>query len=431
MKSFRKPILIVGLGVAFSIGLSLLIAVFLGGWIRHGLFMATWESRGVTFDVAPFQKAIPPNLDFTQAPVIADWMGYEEGSERSVPRVYRFIDKIKVGDAISYDRSEGTISSNENPGQHLERLGDQYAILRELHEAVLRPAATTEYLIQMGRLNEFQKDLCHYAYLQCAAGEFEAGLQNLTTAVRLPGRISESSATLVPLLVELAMLKIASDTIWAALQLDGWDEESLSRLEAECRRIELAANLPQTVIKMIAFDEAVFRAELTQNAGDPIEAFFVENFVLHHLVTSHAMFANPVLWDEEQKKVLTGFDLQAAIRLQDRAMELRERPEIIRMFTAVTVPNIGRLGESILEVQQLYQMAVIACSLKRYDLKSGAYPESLDLLNDVVLTDLYREGLPLLYRRDEEDGFVLYSVGMDGSDDGGNLQKDLVWSMSQ
>jgi len=85
------------------------------------------------------------------------------------------------------------------------------------------------------------------------------------------------------------------------------------------------------------------------------------------------------------------------------------------------------------------EMTIAAIALKRYQLRHGKYPKSLDELVPEFLREVpvdWMDGQKLRYRP-EGDTFVLWSVGEDGKDDGGTPDqtdpysfwegKDLVW----
>ena len=67
--------------------------------------------------------------------------------------------------------------------------------------------------------------------------------------------------------------------------------------------------------------------------------------------------------------------------------------------------------------------AVLACALERYRLAHGQLPEKLEALVPELLAQVPHDvidGQPLRYRRTGE-GFVLYSVGWNEVDDGGQI----------
>src|SRR5208283_2844567 len=73
-------------------------------------------------------------------------------------------------------------------------------------------------------------------------------------------------------------------------------------------------------------------------------------------------------------------------------------------------------------IQSQVDLARTACALERFRLAHGNYPETLDALPPQFITALPHDlinGQPLHYRRTDDGRFVLYSVGWDEKDDGG------------
>ena len=73
------------------------------------------------------------------------------------------------------------------------------------------------------------------------------------------------------------------------------------------------------------------------------------------------------------------------------------------------------------EVQR--QMAITAIALKRYQQRHGRYPNDLaalvpDLLVAVPIDPV--DGKPLRYHLESDDSYTLYSVGENGTDEGGD-----------
>ena len=78
---------------------------------------------------------------------------------------------------------------------------------------------------------------------------------------------------------------------------------------------------------------------------------------------------------------------------------------------------------SLLRVQTLVSEAEVACALERYRLAHGEYPETLGRLVPEFIQKLPVDiinGNSLTYRRTKDGSFILYSVGWNETDDGGN-----------
>lgn len=77
----------------------------------------------------------------------------------------------------------------------------------------------------------------------------------------------------------------------------------------------------------------------------------------------------------------------------------------------------------VMRIETARQMTVTAIALKRYQLKNGKNPASLDLLVPEFVAAVPVDpvnGEPLHYRLNSDGTFLLYSVGDNGVDDGGD-----------
>jgi hypothetical protein len=77
----------------------------------------------------------------------------------------------------------------------------------------------------------------------------------------------------------------------------------------------------------------------------------------------------------------------------------------------------------VMRVEAAKQIIVTAIALKRYQLKHGNYPADLNSLVPEFVSTVPIDpvdGQPLRYRPNADGTFLLYSVGENGVDDGGN-----------
>jgi hypothetical protein len=86
--------------------------------------------------------------------------------------------------------------------------------------------------------------------------------------------------------------------------------------------------------------------------------------------------------------------------------------------------------------------AKVACALERHRLQNSQFPPTLEALCPAFISKLPHDlitGKPFLYRLQEDGGFLLYSVGWDGLDDGGSpasssargAKGDWVWAAEE
>jgi hypothetical protein len=86
------------------------------------------------------------------------------------------------------------------------------------------------------------------------------------------------------------------------------------------------------------------------------------------------------------------------------------------------LPALGRFAEKCARAQSSVDLARVACSLERCRLANGQFPDTLDALAPKFIAKLPHDvinGRPLKYRRTDDGQFVIYSVGLNETDDGG------------
>ncbi len=92
------------------------------------------------------------------------------------------------------------------------------------------------------------------------------------------------------------------------------------------------------------------------------------------------------------------------------------------MFSS-RVPGWADFLDCIMPAEACRRIVITAIALKRYQLKYGAYPTHLDsLVPEFVLSVPMDpvDGKELRYHRNGDNAYLLYSIGMDSKDDGGN-----------
>jgi hypothetical protein len=138
--------------------------------------------------------------------------------------------------------------------------------------------------------------------------------------------------------------------------------------------------------------------------------------------------------DLEKRRVYSHLALADSPELQ--------KPTVYNAVARLLFPAVGRAAIRMARGQTALDLAAVACALERFRLAQGRYPDALEALTPRFLTripsDLFADH-PLRYQRGSDDRFVLYSVGCNERDDGGeiarskrktmNLQEgDWVWA---
>ena len=98
--------------------------------------------------------------------------------------------------------------------------------------------------------------------------------------------------------------------------------------------------------------------------------------------------------------------------------------------SGIVIPNNSKAIDNQVKNETLRQLAIAAIALKRFELRHTNLPRELSELHPEFLPSLptdYFDGKPVRYRLKGDGSFLLYSVGPDFRDDGGQPGTDLIW----
>jgi hypothetical protein len=115
----------------------------------------------------------------------------------------------------------------------------------------------------------------------------------------------------------------------------------------------------------------------------------------------------------------------------------------LRSLFSDSVVALSRVLNRVFGAEVARELTITALALKRYQLRHGQYPADLSALVTDCLASVPRDpadGKPLRYRLKPDGMFLLYSIGEDGIDNGGDASpasktesfswqkgRDLVW----
>jgi hypothetical protein len=136
---------------------------------------------------------------------------------------------------------------------------------------------------------------------------------------------------------------------------------------------------------------------------------------------------------ETWRMIETNHSFQAAIASQGKKMDslLGKKAEDqsnmnnvdMHSIFSQSLPVLGAILRRVEMAEAAKQTVTAAMALKRYQLKHGDYPANLDALVPEFVSAVPFDpvdGQPLRYRLNADGTFVLYSVGENGVDDGGD-----------
>jgi hypothetical protein len=165
-------------------------------------------------------------------------------------------------------------------------------------------------------------------------------------------------------------------------------------------------------------EEAGKTKEITVSLRLMPSAYFYQNELAHARLNEQ--FLRPLV------DVTNRLVRPAAVRQAETAVKTELKHYLpyktYKIHAGLTFPAISKAVAKFAYSQSSVDLARVACALERFRLANGNYPESLDPLAPQFIAQVPHDvinGQPLHYRRTDDGRFVLYSVGWDEKDDGG------------
>lgn len=309
--------------------------------------------------------------------------------------------------------------------------------------------------------------LCGRTILTLHDGDQAVAWTNLLAATRLvtawqpePAKVSNRT--------RFDNTHLIYDLTWQALQTNHWPDNELAQLQAEWESANFLTNLPEisafqcaSDMKMFAYDKArelgpayrprifprpSFSDFLQEAIRDPYSVWLQmqsqwrrsqhspgglnndeESLLLfyHDRWTEVRKAVNTPTW--KQMRSLPGVMEEPVFQpkhLQWGQLENLLNQRRMRMGLDARLEGYSFL-ERAAKAEAERRVVITAIALERYHNKNGHYPQTLSELApgflQTVPTD-FMDGQPLRYRLSTDGQYLLYSVGLDCVDNGGNLQ---------
>jgi hypothetical protein len=241
--------------------------------------------------------------------------------------------------------------------------------------------------------------------------------------------------TLVTAMINGAVTGLYVDTLAVGLQSRAWQEPQLAALQKQLSKINLTPFVWQSLQEEPA---AVCR---------DIEIAPRPKFFALFDMRDHAKWTDKIGWwcwprgwiyrnmvnvAELEMKPLDGFDLAhdtvAPHKFDEALREVNgffAHKSPYKLLAAGVIPNVTKAMQTSAHNQTLVNEGQIVCALERYRLATGQYPAMLDALSPQFIEKLPHDligGQPLIYRRKSDGKFLLYSIGWNETDDGGQQE---------
>jgi hypothetical protein len=303
------------------------------------------------------------------------------------------------------------------------------------------------------RDNALGQALVRYELVELHRGNLDGALTDLHSLAGL-AQMNSNELFLVLQMLRVSVSGYALQGVWEALQAPGWDDPRLASVQNDWEHVELLEGMEKSFLAERAFFQVIMTQvrrtdgkELSEivnpsfsgtSAPKPSGTFF-ENVWKNRLSPIaykwfganedelvQLQFASGLVdtirfarsnhpWPEVNAAVFNLYsDLNQKVA-QDKYARLK--------VTCLAIPNWTRSFETVVKTETLRRLTLTAIALKRYELRNGRSPESLaalspDYLRLQLLDPMSGKGFG--YRVNPTGGYVLYSAGLDGKDDGGD-----------
>jgi len=293
------------------------------------------------------------------------------------------------------------------------------------HLAVLKSCAQA---LQLRSVAELQND------------QADKALEDARLALQLADKV-RTEPFLISHLVRVAMVQLTLQPIWEGLAGHKWSDAQLVSLEAELAKLNFPADYSRSVRSELGAqsDEMKLlrrhpeRIQELQGLGD-----FDGNRINLPLPVGVAVHLIPAGWFYQNQHRCARMMADCYLPLAD-ASRGTFSPDLARRGSAalaaqarsvspyhllerLILPPLSNAARKFAYGQASVNLARTALALERYRAAHGEFPEGLDSLAPQFIAKVPPDvigGRPLKYRKEVDGLFLLYSIGWDETDDGG------------
>ena len=302
-------------------------------------------------------------------------------------------------------------------------------------------------LPHLGKLKGLATIVRYKSFLASGSDDTTNAVAEIENLVAM-ARTLDQEPDMIAQLVRIALIAIAGNSLDHCLNVNSLNESELAGLAIAFSQSEKTNLMGQALIGELAINTPVFQlvGSRSKSAVELVEgAQQVGGFSTHALdswlIHEPRFFRAIGFWDRdllyflsvmETNIALDAFSpprsLAAADNFEKADLEMeRKHYYLSRLFVKGLSKAITKEVNSI----ALIRTSTSAIAVERFRLTHGQFPESLNELVPQFLSAVPGDpfdGQPLRYHR-LANGYVVYSVGRDGHDDGGR-EKPADWNSS-
>ena len=431
-------------------------------------YQREWEAKGEKFDWQAFvPPSVPDNQNFFTAPVFTNLLNgkiamstsradgsypdFRQAANRAKATMTGPLTDLKAWQTY-YRNPTNTSLANEFPvapqpqtpaADVLLALSKYDSAIEELGRASQRPYSN----IPMNYEDGFNATQPLYSYLtalkrcsqvlqlraaaELADGQSAKALDDVKLLLRLSDSI-RNSPFLISHLVRLVMVSMELQPIGEGLARHEWSDEQLVALDAELAKMDFLGDYEFAMRGERTFAIASFENQRrTREVIVPQEDGSVITNSLRFMPSAY-FYQNELAFARmNQQWILPLVDMETRVaspetlRRADQAVHTEmNHYSPYKTQSLIAFPAVSHSVMIFAFYQASIDLARVACALERYRLAHGQYPEALDALTPQVVEKIPHDiinGQPLHYRPSDDGQFILYSVGWNETDDGGQV----------
>lgn len=442
-----------------------------------------WEAKGEQFDVANFiPPSVPDEQNFALTPLLKPIYDFAHGANAwnvhwNDTNGLKHLHNVRADLPPNREKNHLALGSlDKSTFADLELCRDFYRGNTNYPQPATSGTAAEDILFALGKFDKEMKELTeaarnrpysrfpirydaeppsgillpHLAYMKglcelfqmravarLETGQNDGALDDLKVGFRLSDSMRDEPF-LIDHLVRLATCSANLQTLREGLVRHAWNDEQLADLEKYFGSLNLLAELKHAMRGERAMNIAGVDYIRRQGLGAEPTDYMDETGGAQKTGSGFGFMPSGWLYQNmlaiarmHQQFTIGGVDEKQHRVFPEKAKEQRKAIETLKkgfypytIFARLLMPAYGATCRKAGRAQTLVDAASVACALERFRLANGNYPETLNALLpnfiEKIPTDVI-DGRLLRYKKDLNGSYLLYSIGWNQSDDGGEI----------
>jgi len=309
-------------------------------------------------------------------------------------------------------------------------------------------------LVHLAPLKRLSQVLELRACAELENNQSDKALDDVKLMFRLAASI-HNEPFLISHLVRIALTSLALQPVWEGQIKHKWSDAQLMELDRLLARLNFLNDYGFSMRNERA--GAILEIESMRNERDykKIEMLFssmrfgdddepsikysqnISELLLYPLISPPGLYLMPSGWYYRNELTVAEMHRQCFLPMIDTNLQValpKVRNDANEYFSKLNLgpwnvlalfsTDLRSAGRKFAYGQNSINMARVACALERYRLAHNEYPETLDALAPQFIAQIPHDvigGKPLHYRRTDDEKCLLYSIGWNETDDGGQI----------